>query len=372
MVTYLDRYGPMNDPELLLNIIINNHNYGQFLKSAIDSALGQSYARVQVIVVDDGSTDGSRGVIASYGNRVIPVLKENAGQASALNAGFAYSHGGIVIFLDADDVLLPDTAERVVEAFRSQRDVAKVQYRMEVIDSLGERTGLIMPPAHLPFVGGDVRSSVLAFPFDMTWMATSGNAFSAAVLRRILPMPEKDFRILADFYLAHIAPLFGPVVALDRVGAYYRVHGANRFAAAGPTLDLERIRLLLDYSNRTQVYIDKFACQLGLSGEAGRQKEPRSVSLLANRLISYKLDPRGHPFRQDSARRLCVSGVAACLARSDLGLAMRLLLATWFVCMACAPRKAARWLAEKFIFPETRGDFNRLLGALHRMEPLRR
>ncbi|MGE5141264.1 MAG: glycosyltransferase [Rudaea sp.] len=359
------------EKKLLLSIIINNHNYEQFLKSAIDSALEQSYARVQVIVVDDGSTDGSREILSSYRDRVIPVLKENAGQASALNAGLARSDGDIVIFLDSDDVLLPDIGEQVVEAFRSQGDVAKVQYRMEVIDSCGERTGLIMPAAHLPFVGGDVRSSILAFPFDMTWMATSGNAFSATVLNKILPIPEKDFRILADFYLAHIAPLFGPVVALDRVGAYYRVHGANRFAAARPTLDLERIRLLLDYSGRTQVYIDKFACELGLSAERQREKQPRSVSLLANRLISYKLDPRGHPFPRDNAVRLCLMGVAACLRRSDLGPAMRLLLAGWFVSMACAPSSAARWLAEKFVFPETRGNFNRMLAALHRVEPQR-
>lgn len=61
----------------LVSIIINNYNYGRFLREAIDSALNQTYPHVEVIVVDDGSTDGSQEIITSYGDRVIPVLKEN-------------------------------------------------------------------------------------------------------------------------------------------------------------------------------------------------------------------------------------------------------------------------------------------------------
>jgi glycosyltransferase involved in cell wall biosynthesis len=56
-----------------VSIIINNYNYGRFLKNAIDSALVQTHAQIEVIVVDDGSTDHSREIIASYGSRVIPM-----------------------------------------------------------------------------------------------------------------------------------------------------------------------------------------------------------------------------------------------------------------------------------------------------------
>src|SRR5713226_5859186 len=88
------------------SIIVNNYNYGRFLKDAIDSALHQSYPGVEVIVVDDGSTDHSREIIASYGDRIIPVLKENGGQASAFNAGFSQSRGKVIFFLDSDDAML--------------------------------------------------------------------------------------------------------------------------------------------------------------------------------------------------------------------------------------------------------------------------
>src|SRR5439155_17035546 len=123
--------------ETLVSIIINNYNYGRFLKDAIGSALGQTYRECEVIVVDDGSIDTSREIMLSYGDQIIPIFKENGGQASALNAGFAQSHGEIVIFLDSDDMLLPDIVRRVVGIFHANPDVAKVMYRTEVIDALG-------------------------------------------------------------------------------------------------------------------------------------------------------------------------------------------------------------------------------------------
>src|SRR5262245_61685550 len=95
--------------EPLVSIIINNYNYGRFLEEAINSALDQTYRKTEVIVVDDGSTDNSRQVIADHNDQIITVLKDNGGQASAFNAGFIRSHGEIIIFLDSDDILLPQT-----------------------------------------------------------------------------------------------------------------------------------------------------------------------------------------------------------------------------------------------------------------------
>src|ERR1700684_2928477 len=102
----------------LVSIIINNYNYARFLPSAIDGALAQTYSRVEVIVVDDGSTDESRAVIESYERRIAPLFKDNGGQGSALTAGFAASRGEIVMFLDADDELMAEAVERVVKAWR--------------------------------------------------------------------------------------------------------------------------------------------------------------------------------------------------------------------------------------------------------------
>ena len=111
---------------LRASIIISSYNYGCFLRQAIDSALGQNYAPLEVIVVDDGSADDSPAIVAAYGSRIIPVLKSNGGQASAFNAGFAASQGDVVFFLDSDDVLLPTAVAAVMPLFQ-EADVVKVQ-----------------------------------------------------------------------------------------------------------------------------------------------------------------------------------------------------------------------------------------------------
>ena len=95
---------------LAVDIVVDNYNYGRFLEAAIDSALAQRHPRTRVIVVDDGSTDHSPAVVARYGDRITAVLKQNGGQASAFNEGWARCRGDAVIFLDADDLLLPDAA----------------------------------------------------------------------------------------------------------------------------------------------------------------------------------------------------------------------------------------------------------------------
>src|SRR4051812_11797773 len=102
------------DQRPLASIIINNYNYALYLAAAIESALEQAYPNCEVVVVDDGSTDDSRQIIESYGSQITAIYKANGGQASALNAGFFASEGQIVLFLDADDVLLPAAMQLVI------------------------------------------------------------------------------------------------------------------------------------------------------------------------------------------------------------------------------------------------------------------
>ncbi len=351
-------------PDCLVSIIIDNYNYAAFLSQAIESALAQSHPSVEVIVVDDGSTDDSADVIRGYGSRIIPLFKENGGQASALNEGFAQSRGEVVIFLDADDRLLPQAAAEVAEAFCSRPDTAKVQYRMEVIDGAGQRTGVIKPHAHLPLQAGDLRRGELTFPFDLTWLPTSGNAFPARVLRQIMPIPERAYgKIAADWYLVHVAALFGPVYALDKVCAAYRVHQANRYEVGAARLNLPQLRQTITYANLTRGYLEGFAGRLGLP------IAPRgilSVSDLANRLISLKLEPEQHPLPSDTVGHLVYLGWRAAAQRFDVSRTMKLLFALWFVLMALSPRRLARPLAEAFLFPGKRQSINRWLGSLHR------
>jgi len=115
------------------SIIIDSYNQVDFLARAIESALGQTNQDVEVVVVDDGSTDGSQQILRAHQDKIRMVLKKNGGQGSALNAGFAASTGRFVSFLDADDLLDRDFVERALDLLRSTPAPTMVQFRMRVI-----------------------------------------------------------------------------------------------------------------------------------------------------------------------------------------------------------------------------------------------
>ena len=210
------------------SIVITNYNYERFLRDAIDSALSQTDTNREVIVVDDGSTDGSAQVISSYGQEVRPVFKTNGGMASGYNAGFRVSRGDIVLFLDSDDMLLPTAVTEVVQAFDQGR-VAKVHWPLLEINEDGTATGNVVPRRDLP--EGDFRAATLSHgPDAYLSPPTSGNAWSRAFLERVLPMPEPEYRQHADAYLTTLAPHFGTIRRLATPQAKYRVHRANDYA----------------------------------------------------------------------------------------------------------------------------------------------
>lgn len=354
---------------MLISVIIDNYNYGQYLAAAIDSALNQSYPTLEVIVVDDGSTDDSRALLPAYQDRINVVLQDNAGQAAALNAGLAHSRGDLVIFLDADDRLLPGHVAQVAAAFGATPSAARAHCRMAVIDAEGHLTGTMKPAAHLPLLSGDLRRQVLNFPDDLPWLPTSGNAYAAAVLRQIMPIPVAEFRILADYYLSHVTPLFGPVIAIDAVGAHYRVHGANHYARDGAPLDLAQVRRTVTHWQAAHVYVHHYAEALQLPGRPATPAEVLSVALIANRLISLKLEPTLHPVPGDSVGGLLRLGWRAAARRFDVSVTLRLLFRLWFALMAAAPRPVAQVLAERFLAPERRPRLNRWLARLQHAAP---
>src|SRR5690349_15716190 len=95
---------------VLVSIIIRCYNQGHFLGEAIDSALRQTYPHVEIIVIDDGSTDNTAEVVARY-RGVRSIRQPNLGRCAAGNTGLGESRGEYLVFLDADDRLLPDAVE---------------------------------------------------------------------------------------------------------------------------------------------------------------------------------------------------------------------------------------------------------------------
>jgi glycosyltransferase involved in cell wall biosynthesis len=211
-----------------VSIVICNYNYAPFLDGAIRSAGEQDYSDKEIIVVDDGSTDGSREIIARWDDAVRAVYKANGGQASAYNAGFERVTGDVVVFLDADDLLAPDACTRIVEAFAS--GVAKVHFRLRLIDANGRARGSTIP---LQLTDGDVGARLRERGELYESAPGSGNAYRVSALKRLMPLPvTTEERYGADFFLIYATPLLGTVrTAGQGPLGFYRSH--QRTSPAG-------------------------------------------------------------------------------------------------------------------------------------------
>jgi len=331
-----------------VSVIINNYNYGRFLRKAMDSALDQIYPNTEVIVVDDGSTDDSHDVIASYKDRVTPVLKDNGGQASAFNAGFKISRGEIIMFLDADDYLFPHAVERVAAVWR--QGVAEVHFRLMVVDAYGNARGYL-PPQEKHLDSGAVWQILLAKGSYSTTV-TSGMGFDRAVLDRILPMPEAEFRLSADGYLATLAPFFGQVCSIEEALGAYRQHGSNRWDYN--EVSGERFRRSVHHDLQKQALLSRKGEELGY--KLPRDMDLRDYAQVQARMVSLRLDPEKHPVPSDHRLKLVHRGLYAIWKYSELNWKERLVLSAWFVWIGFLPlplaRPAIAWLLVRRSRPE--------------------
>lgn len=113
----------MSSPATPVSVIIPTHNRAEFLARAIDSVLSQSYATLELIVVDDGSTDETPALLASYGENLTVLRQENRGPAAARNAGIRAARHPLLAFLDSDDQFAPDKLAQQVAAMEAQPDL---------------------------------------------------------------------------------------------------------------------------------------------------------------------------------------------------------------------------------------------------------
>ncbi|MCL1463447.1 glycosyltransferase family 2 protein [Argonema galeatum] len=289
----------------LVSIAINNYNYARFLGEAIDSALNQTYPHTEVIVVDDGSTDNSREIIASYGDKIIPLLKENGGQASAFNAGFAASKGDIICFLDADDMFLPEKAAEIVDAFGSSPDLGWCFHALKWVDDNGKplnpknsHEGESISKNGFPKREYDLRADIKKGKLKNKLAhlpSTTALCFSRSLLQQILPMPEAKRIGLNDGYLEFTAIGLSKGLMLDKELALYRVHGSNAYSMRNDRQKVQaRIGTITGYWLRVKFPdFSKFANNLvgtglGMYWRAGGVEEEYR-ELVKNHLASVTL-----------------------------------------------------------------------------------
>ena len=332
--------------EKAVSIIINNYNYESFLAEAIDSALSQSYLNIEVIVVDDGSTDRSREIIRSYGDRIIPIFQPNGKQGAAFNSGFDKSKGDVIIFLDADDYLYPNAVEKIVAVWNP--DVAKVHYRLSVVDSSGKPKGFSLPQGEDPLDTDLAREKILS-EGACNSVPTSGNALSRRVMEQVFPIPI-EFNTTSDDYLSVLIPLYGDVVAIEEALGAYRIHDSNQWALV--ELDGSRFRRFISHDLQRCALLKEKGKALGYS--VPEDLEVRAVGSVWSRLVSLRLDPDQHPIATDQRLSLVFLGLKALWKYSAHSIKKRLLFSLWFIWVGLMPLPLAKPPIRWLFMPEER------------------
>jgi glycosyltransferase involved in cell wall biosynthesis len=216
----------MNDTPLI-SVIIPTHNYGSFIGDAIESVLVQDYPQesIEIIVVDDGSTDNTREVIRKYASGITYLYSERKGVAAARNRGISLAKGQIITFLDADDIWLPMRTKRVAEALAQHADVGIVFHNFDVIDSGGKPLYKDFSETFYPQRNrkGPLLSDIIK---GNVFCGASSFSFRRALLKEICPIPE-DIRRGVDFYLTAIAACYAQAWHLPETLGLYRLHHEN-------------------------------------------------------------------------------------------------------------------------------------------------
>jgi len=236
--------------------LIDTYNHERFIAEAIESVLGQDFpaSEMEILVVDDGSTDATAEIVRRYAGRVRYIRQENGGQALALNTGFAEARGEIVALLDGDDVWQPQKIRRTVETFEKHPTAGLVYHPLEFLVT---ETGQMTKDQAFPNVSGDVLSS-MASALRYGDFSTSAMAFRRAAVERVLPIPTR-LTILADGYLGGTMAFVAPVAALPEHLTRYRVHGQNlcTFVAGDPARQRRRTECSATVADEIQRWTER-------------------------------------------------------------------------------------------------------------------
>lgn len=210
------------DPQV--TVLIDTYNSGHLIDRAIESALAQTYpaSRIEILIVDDGSTDCTAEVVQRYADRVRYIAKQNGGQASALNTGFRQAQGEIICLLDGDDVFYPDKVRLVVDAFRRNARVGIVYNEFEVIDLAGNK---LQKPYRPVYLSGNLESRTLLGYGAFGWPSVAISLRKSVI--GDLQIPEEDFRLYTDYFLLSIVPLVTEVGLIETPLSAWVLHGDN-------------------------------------------------------------------------------------------------------------------------------------------------
>src|SRR5919199_4664955 len=228
----------MSEELPLVSIVVPAYNHADYLAEAIESILAQDYPNIELLVLDDGSTDNTREVLERYaGEFYWETSKSNMGQAATLTKGWRMSKGEILGRLSADDLLSQDAVSASVEGLRKNPDAVLVYCDFDLID---EHSRVIRRVQASEFSYRDMVAKQITAPGP-------GAFFPRSAFEKAGPWDESLTRMPDAEYWLRLG-LYGRFVRIPRSLAAFRMHGNSVSFRGGDELGAEEyIRVLTDY-----------------------------------------------------------------------------------------------------------------------------
>ena len=221
----------------LVSIVIPSYNHERYLAAAIDSVLAQDYPRIELIVIDDGSTDGSPEVLTKYGTRFRWEIQANQGQVATMNRAWTASRGEILSYLSADDVLLPEAVSAAVSCLRGNPDAVLAYCDFNLIDPDSAVVRRVRTPE---FDYRDMVTKMICAPGPGAFFRRSAFDKTGGW--------HTGFKQNLDYEYWLRLGLHGPFVRIPKVLAAYRVHpGSQSFASTTQIRPDEPVKIIESY-----------------------------------------------------------------------------------------------------------------------------
>jgi glycosyltransferase involved in cell wall biosynthesis len=299
----------------LVSIVIPAYNHARYLKQALDSVLAQSYPAVELIVLDDGSTDGTRGILAKYGERFRWETQANMGQAATLNKGWSMARGDLLGYLSADDYLHPDAVKGAVECLGRHGDAVLAYPDFVQVDSHSRPLRTIRAPE---FSYAEMMLKGVCAPGPGTFFRRSAYSRTAGwnvALRRV---PDLEYWLRLG--------LIGRFQRIAQELAFYRVHAGAQSFSATDEAGADEIVAVID-ALLAQPALPEQLRERGCEAKANALLMAARIHLLSGRFaqglvraaVAFRADPMAAV--RSRSYRLLVGGLLGLLGRLRLAAA---------------------------------------------------
>jgi glycosyltransferase involved in cell wall biosynthesis len=275
------------DPNPLVSVVVPVYNQGEFVEHALESILAQNYAPIEIVVVNDGSTDDTPQRLARFEHVARVIHQPNTGASAALNRGIRESHGELICWLSADDEFLPGKLERQVAALASNPHAAFAHTGYVVVDAAGATLDSVATPV-----------AIHPDPFVTVFWANSLNGSTVMVRRAVIEARGGfDESLRADVDADMWMKILSSSTAVVVPGTYvrYRVHGNSLSANTDlmvRSMTLVRRRHLAELILRVKAGPDPAATFANISADVARQGLVDIAARLRRESVRAGLAPR--------------------------------------------------------------------------------